>query len=87
MSKLHKSPKNIGENVESKEGERGLLCSNKANERSPSLNFSDNDLTEEQRNLAGVFSILFETYKRLYSKHNQPIEKENESNNSSQSIR
>jgi hypothetical protein len=37
MNELDKGSKNIGANVETKEGERGPLSSNKANVRSPSL--------------------------------------------------
>ena len=42
MSKQHKGSSNIGATVESKEGERGPLCCNKANVRSPSLGFNSN---------------------------------------------
>jgi hypothetical protein len=57
MSKLHKGSKNIGANVESKEGERGPLCSNKANVRSPSLVYT---YIPSSENLDKAFDLLFE---------------------------
>ena len=42
MSELDKGLKNVGKKVESKEGDRGPLSSNKANVRSPSLEFISN---------------------------------------------
>jgi hypothetical protein len=56
MSKLHKGSKNIGIKIKFKEGERGPLCSNKANVRSPSLDC-------EQTSSSGLdkaFDLLFE---------------------------
>jgi hypothetical protein len=47
MSEQDKSSNNIGPNVESKEGERGLLSCNKVNVRSPSLGV---DTPEENTN-------------------------------------
>lgn len=49
---------NIGrEKVESKEGERGLLSSNKANTRFPSLNYN---YIENSECLDRAFDILFD---------------------------
>ena len=63
MSELHKGSKNIGSNVESKEGERGLLCSNKAIVRSPSLAFNPNkEYVTEDIALDYLAGILVEIY-------------------------
>ena len=89
MNKLHKGPKNIGSNVESKEGERGPLCSNKANVRSPSLEFNNNTPLdyEDQQRLIGVFSILLEVDRRLHPEtYKPPRDNSNESDNPGESI-
>jgi len=63
MSKLHRGYKNIGATVESKEGERGPLCSNKANVRSPFLGFNtNNEFISEDTELDYLASILVEIY-------------------------
>jgi hypothetical protein len=68
MKKLHKGLINKGANVESNEGERGLLCSNKALVRSPSLDFNPNkDFVSEDVALDYLASILVEIY--LHTKH------------------
>lgn len=56
MSELDKGSQNIGLNVESKEGERGPLSSNNANERSPSLNYH---FIPDEENLNAAFDVLF----------------------------
>ncbi len=81
MESLDKGYKNIGARVESKEGERGPLSSNKANVRSPSLEFNNNSPLsyEEEQRVVGLFSILLdvdrrlhpETYKRLKDNSNE----------------
>ena len=81
MSELHKGSKNIGSNVESKEGERGLLCSNKANIRSPSLGVKTVEFSEEQQNLIGVFSVFLEVDKKLHPENYKPNKTLNESDN------
>jgi hypothetical protein len=71
MSKLDKGSKRIGVKVESKEGERGPLSSNKANVRSPSLGFNPNDAsTSADTALAYLADILVEIY--LYEQSNKP---------------
>ena len=89
MNALYRGLKIIGSYVESKEGERGLLYSNKANERSPSLEFND-DIPlgyEDEQRLIGVFSILLEVDRRLHPEtYKRPMENSNESNNPSESI-
>ena len=57
MSELHKGSKNIDSIVESKEGERVPLCSNKANVRSPSLHY---EFTSSPERLDSAFDVLFE---------------------------
>jgi len=89
MSELDKGYNNIGIKVESKEGERRPLSSNKANVRSPSLEFNNNaplNYEDEQR-LIGVFSILLEVDKRLHPEtYKRPRDNSNESDNLSESI-
>jgi hypothetical protein len=86
MSELNKGSKNIGLHVESKEGERGLLFSNKANVRSPSLDVDQDVFSEEKQNLIGVFSILLEVDKRLHPEYYQLNNTQHESDNSSPGI-
>ena len=57
MSELDKGSKNNGLNVESKEGERGPLSSNKAIVRSPSLHY---EFASSFERLDKVFDLLFE---------------------------
>ena len=57
MNELDKGSKNIVLYVESKEGERGPLSSNKANVRSPSLHY---EFTSSQERLNKAFDILFD---------------------------
>jgi len=57
MNELDKGSKNIVSIVESKEGERGPLSSNKANVRSPSLHY---EFTSSPERLDSAFDILFE---------------------------
>ena len=57
MSELDKGLKNVGKKVESKEGDRGPLSSNKANVRSPSLEYV---FTPSIEGLNTAFDILFE---------------------------
>ena len=67
MKKLYKGSKNNGKNVETNEGERGLLYSNKAIVRSPSLAFNPNkEYVSEDIALDYLASILVEIY--LYNK-------------------
>lgn len=71
MNTLDKGLNNIGVIVESKEGERGPLSSNKANVRSPSLGFNPNDAsTSEDTALAYLADILVEIY--LYEQSTKP---------------
>ena len=61
MSKLYKGSKHIGTKVESEEGGRGPLYSNKANVRSPSLGFNTNTgFVSEDDALDYLASILVE---------------------------
>jgi len=63
---LDNGSKNIGSTVESKEGERGLLSSNKANVRSPSLGFNPNkEFVSEDDALDYLASILVEIFLSL----------------------
>jgi len=63
MKKLHKGSKNNGSTVETKSGERGLLCSNKAIVRSPDLGFNSNaEYASEDVALDYLASILVEAY-------------------------
>ena len=57
MNELHKGSENIVSIVEFKEGERGPLCSNKANVRSSSLEYIH---TPSQECLNKAYDILFE---------------------------
>ena len=81
MSELYKGSKNKGSTIESKEGERGLLYSNKAFIRSPSLGVKIVEFSEEQQNLIGVFSIFLEVDKLLHPENYKPNKTQNESNN------
>lgn len=68
MNELDKGSKNIGQHVESKEGERGPLSSSKANVRSPSLEFTPNtEFTSEDAALDYLASILVEVYLDYYT--------------------
>lgn len=63
MSTRHKDSNNIGIQVESKEGERGSLCRNKANVRSPSLGFTPNaPLVTEKMQLDMLARILVDIF-------------------------
>jgi hypothetical protein len=57
MSEQHKGSKHIGKKVEFKDGERGPLCCNKANVRSPSLHY---EFASSPERLDSAFDILFE---------------------------
>lgn len=75
MSKRHKGSDNIGIYVETKEGERGPLCRNKANVRSPSLGFNSNSgLVTEKMKLDYLASILVKIF--LEQKRNERQQKE-----------
>jgi hypothetical protein len=70
MNELHKGSNSIDFIVESKEGERGPLCSNKANVRSPSLEFTLNDeYTSEDFAIEYLSKILVEIYIRSRKKN------------------
>lgn len=86
MNKLNKSSNNIGQKVESKEEERGLLFSNKANVRSSSLDVDAGADYEEWQNLVGVFSILLEVDKRLHPENYKSKRISYESDNSGTSV-
>lgn len=63
MEEQHKGSKSIGLQFEAKEGERRPLCCNKANVRSPSLEFTkDNSLISEKMQLDMLAKILVEIY-------------------------
>ncbi len=63
MKKLHKGFKNNGSTVESKEGERRPLCSNKAIVRSPSLEFRSNSpLVTEKMQLDYLASLIVDIF-------------------------
>lgn len=68
MEELHKGSNIIGENVESKEGERGPLCSNKANVRSPFLDYS---FVASPEKLDKAFDILFDEVAKIICKSRQ----------------
>lgn len=57
MDKLHKSSIQTGNDIVPKEGQRGLLCSNKQSVRCPSLGYKENSPTlltvERYRQLTG----------------------------------
>lgn len=57
IKKQHNSFKSIGKKVDPKEGERRLLCCNKANVRSPSLEY---EYLPHSEKLNKAFDILFE---------------------------
>lgn len=61
MKSLHNSAEHIGLNVEPKEGERALLCSNTADMRSPSLGVT-NEFESRESTLDYLASILVEAY-------------------------
>lgn len=63
MESQDKGSKSIGLQFEAKEGERGPLSCNKANVRSPSLEFNnDNSLISEKMQLDTLAKILVEIY-------------------------
>lgn len=62
MEELHKGINIIGEIVESKEGERGPLCSNKANVRSPFLEYK---FVSSPDRLERAFDILFDEVAKM----------------------
>lgn len=54
---LHKSKTNDDNKIESKEGQRGLLCSNKVVNRCPSLDYKY--IENAENNVDKAFDILF----------------------------
>jgi hypothetical protein len=56
MVEQHKGSKNIDSTVESKEGERGPLCCNKANVRSPSLGVDEFKTEETLLNSSNIIN-------------------------------
>jgi hypothetical protein len=68
MNTLHKS-QNGYQNFESREGQRGLLCSNKKPFRCPSLEF----ISEEDQSLDCLASIIVEAFiKKKRNELNKP---------------
>ncbi|WP_161499209.1 hypothetical protein [Flavipsychrobacter stenotrophus] len=68
MSELHKGLSGIGAKVEPKEGERlqKPLCSNKANVRSPSLDFiSNSPLVTEDMQIDYLAKLLVDIFMEL----------------------
>ena len=60
---LHKRNRTIDVKVELKEGERGRLCSNNVNGRSPSLSFNSNSpLVTEDMAIDYLASLIVEAY-------------------------
>ena len=63
MSGQHKGLQHNGSNVESKEGERGLLCCNKAIVRSPSLEFKSNSpFVSEEMKIDYLAELIVDMY-------------------------
>jgi hypothetical protein len=56
---LHKSSKNIGKNVEFKDEERGLLCSNIPNVRSSSLCFTPNSESASEDDMLDYLANIY----------------------------
>ena len=61
MSKLHKGQYDV-QKIEPKGGQRGLLCSNKASFRCPSLSYEQ---SKSSGNLNRAFDLLFEEVMRI----------------------
>jgi hypothetical protein len=59
MNKLHKSLEYDAKKVAPKEGQRGLLCSNRMSSRCPSLGF---DPTPKDKALAYLADVLVNAY-------------------------
>lgn len=72
---LHKRNRTIDVKVELKEGERGRLCSNNVNGRSPSLSFNSNSpLVTEDMAIDYLAGLIVEAY--LCEKYHGHIKKQ-----------
>lgn len=79
MNSLHKRKRTIELKVELKEGERGRLCSNSVNGRSPSLGFKSNSpLVTEDMAIDYLAGLIVEAY--LFEKYHGHIKKQESSN-------